>query len=53
MNQDGKADVWTTPPSSPTQFTTQQSYVYCTPSLRRRQSESTKENDWLERPIKH
>ena len=24
MNQDRKADVWTTPPSSPTQFTTQQ-----------------------------
>ena len=22
MNQDGKADVWTTPPSSPAQFTT-------------------------------
>ena len=39
-----RANVWTTPPSSPTQFTTQQSYVYCTPSLRRRQSESTKEN---------
>ena len=44
MNQDGKADVWTTPLSSPTQFTTQQSYVYCTPSLRMRQSESTNEN---------
>ena len=44
MNQDGKVDVWTTPPSSPIQFTTQQSYVYCTPSLRRRQSESTKDN---------
>ena len=44
MNQDGKAAVWTTPPSSPTQLTTQQSCVYCTPSLRRRQSESTKEN---------
>ena len=44
MNQDGKEDVWTTPPSSPTQFTTQKSYVYCTSSLRRRQSESTKEN---------
>ena len=44
MNQDGKADVWTMPPSSSVQFTTQQSYVYCTPSLRRRQSESTKEN---------
>ena len=44
MNQDGKADVWTTPPSSPTQFTTQQSYVYCTPSLRRMQYEPTKEN---------
>ena len=44
MNQDGKADVWTTPPSSPTQLTTQQSYVYCTLSLRKRQSESTRED---------
>ena len=32
------------PRSSPTQFPTQQSYTYCTPSLRRRQSQSTKEN---------
>ena len=44
MNQDGKADVCTTPPSSLTQFTTQQSCVHCTPSLRMRQSKLTKEN---------
>ena len=44
MNEDKKPDVWTMPPSSPTQFPTQQSYVYCIPSPRRRQSESTKEN---------